>query len=39
MTKHYALRENQWEKIKYLLPGRTGTVGLDGHLTLSTIPP
>ncbi len=28
MTKRYALREDQWEKIKDLLPGRAGTVGV-----------
>jgi len=28
MTKRYALRDDQWEQIKDLLPGRTGTVGV-----------
>ena len=27
MSKRYALRDDQWEKIKNLLPGRGGTVG------------
>lgn len=27
MTRRYALRDDQWEKIKGLLPGRAGTVG------------
>ena len=28
MTKRYALRDDQWEQIKDLLPGRMGTVGV-----------
>ena len=28
MTKRYALRDDQWERIKDLLPGREGTVGV-----------
>ena len=28
MTRRYALREDQWERIKDLLPGRKGTVGV-----------
>lgn len=28
MTKCYALRDNQWEQIKDLLPGRASTVGV-----------
>ena len=28
MSKRYALRDNQWEQIKDLFPGRTGTVGV-----------
>lgn len=28
MTKRYALKDEQWEQIKDLLPGRTGTVGI-----------
>ena len=28
MTKRYALRDDQWERIKDLLPGRPGTVGV-----------
>ena len=28
MTKRYALRDDQWEQIKDLLPGRTSTVGV-----------
>ncbi|MBG1239912.1 IS5 family transposase, partial [Nostoc sp. NZL] len=28
MTRRYALRDDQWEKIKDLLPGRRGYVGV-----------
>ena len=28
MTKRYALRDDQWNRIKNLLPGREGTVGV-----------
>lgn len=28
MTRRYALRDDQWEKIEDLLPGREGTVGV-----------
>ena len=28
MTKRYALRDDQWERIENLLPGREGTVGV-----------
>lgn len=28
MTKRYALRDDQWEQIKDLLPGRANTVGV-----------
>ncbi len=28
MTRRYALRDDQWSKIKDLLPGREGTVGV-----------
>ena len=28
MTKRYALRDDQWEQIKDLLPGRIGAVGV-----------
>jgi transposase len=28
VTKRYALRDDQWERIKNLLPGREGTVGV-----------
>ena len=28
MTRRYALRDDQWERIKDLLPGREGTVGV-----------
>ncbi len=34
MTRRYALRDDQWERIKDLLPGRKGTVGVtakDNH--------
>ena len=30
MTRRYALRDDQWERIKDLLPGREGTVGVTG---------
>lgn len=28
MTRRYALRDDQWERIKELLPGRAGSVGV-----------
>jgi transposase len=28
MTRRYALRDDQWERIENLLPGRKGTVGV-----------
>jgi len=28
MTRRYALRDDQWERIKNLLPGRQGHVGV-----------
>ncbi len=28
MARRYALRDDQWERIKDLLPGREGTVGV-----------
>ena len=28
MTRRYALRDDQWERIKYLLPGRKEPVGV-----------
>ena len=28
MTRRYALRDDQWERIKHLLPGRKETVGV-----------
>lgn len=28
MTKRYALRDDQWEQMKDLLPARAGTVGV-----------
>ncbi len=28
MTRRYGLRDEQWERIKELLPGREGTVGV-----------
>ena len=31
MTRRYALREDRWEKIKNLLPGREGTVGVTAQ--------
>ena len=29
MGRRYALRDDQWDKIKNLLPGREGTVGAN----------
>ncbi|SPJ22186.1 Transposase DDE domain protein [Prolinoborus fasciculus] len=40
MTKRYALRDDQWERIKDLLPGRPGTVGVtakDNRLFVEAI--
>ena len=31
MVRRYGLRDDQWEKIETLLPGREGTVGGDGE--------
>lgn len=31
MTKRYALRDDQWERIKDLLPGRKETVGVTAR--------
>lgn len=31
MTRRYALRDDQWERIKNLLPGREGTVGVTAQ--------
>ena len=31
MTRRYALREDQWERIKDRLPGRPGTVGVTAR--------
>jgi hypothetical protein len=28
MTRRYALRDDQWERIEHLLPGRPDTVGV-----------
>lgn len=28
MTRRYGLRDDQWERIAHLLPGRSGTVGV-----------
>jgi hypothetical protein len=30
-TRRYALRDDQWERIKDLLPGREGTVGVTAQ--------
>lgn len=30
MARRYALRDDQWDRIKDLLPGRAGTVGVTG---------
>ncbi len=31
MTKRYGLRDDQWDRIKDLLPGRVETVGGDSQ--------
>lgn len=31
MIRRYALRDDQWERIKNLLPGREGTVGVTAQ--------
>lgn len=31
MKRRYALRDDQWERIKDLLPGRVGHVGVTAH--------
>lgn len=31
MTRRYALRDDQWERIKDLLPGRQGSVGVTAQ--------
>lgn len=39
-TRRYALRDDQWEKIKDLLPGRSGTSGVrarDNRLFIDAI--
>ena len=40
MTKRYAVRDDKWEKIKNLLPGRKGTVGVttkDNRLFIEAV--
>jgi transposase len=40
MTRRYALRDDQWERIKDLLPGREGTVGvtaIDNRLFVEAV--
>ena len=40
MTRRYALRDDQWERIQNLLPGREGTVGrkaLDNRLFVEAV--
>jgi transposase len=40
VTKRYALRDDQWERIKNLLPGREGTVGVtakDNRLFIEAV--
>lgn len=40
MTKCYALRDDQWDSIKDLLPGRVGTVGVtakDNRLFIEAV--
>lgn len=31
MTRRYALRDDQWERIRLLLPGRVGSVGVTAR--------
>jgi hypothetical protein len=31
MVRRYGLRDDQWEKIETLLPGREGTVGVTAQ--------
>jgi transposase len=31
MTSRYALRDEQWERIKEMLPGRNGSVGVTAR--------
>ena len=40
MTRRYALRDDQWERIENLLPGRKGTVGVtakDNRLFIEAV--
>jgi transposase len=40
MTRRYALRDDQWERIKDLLPGREGTLGvtaIDNRLFVEAV--
>jgi transposase len=40
VTKRYALRDDQWSRIKNLLPGREGTVGVtakDNRLFIEAV--
>ncbi len=39
-TRRYALRDDQWERLKDLLPGRAGTVGVtakDNRLFIEAV--
>ncbi|MDG2198189.1 MAG: transposase, partial [SAR324 cluster bacterium] len=39
-TRGYALCDDQWQRIKHLLPGRVGTVGVtakDNHLFVKAV--
>lgn len=41
MARRYALRDDQWERIKDLLPGRAGSVGMtakDNRLFVEAVP-
>jgi hypothetical protein len=31
MTRRYALRDDQWKRLKELLPGRPGSVGVTAQ--------
>jgi transposase len=40
MARRYALRDDQWERIKELVPGREGHVGVtarDNHLFVEAV--
>ena len=35
-TRRYALRDDQWQRIEHLLPGRVGTVGVTAMIIASS---